>query len=410
MSLHASQRSPFTLVPLTILGLALAGCTTDTITPTELATGNANRAVPAAERESSAQRWFTLTRAVLGRRTFSPLVTARIFALVSVAQYNAVVAAKDAKAGSLHPSEAGAASGAAAAVLRNVFPVEASTIAAQLAQDAAYFPTLPSERSADWAAGVAVGEQVAAAVLAHAATDGSTAVWTGSIPVGPGYWQNAPAPAQPIGPLWGEVRPWNLGSGDQFRSVPPPAFGSPEFLAALAEVRQFTDNRTPEQLRIAQFWQGGSGPGGPMGHFGVMATQLASAHHLNERAATRMYALMFMAMMDASIGCWDAKYAYWYIRPSQVDPLITTPVGLPNFPAYPSAHSCFSAAAVGVLSDLFPSAKRDLFAQVEEAGVARLYAGVHFRFDVTAGQELGFSVARVTLEQAPHGWQPIALD
>jgi membrane-associated phospholipid phosphatase len=410
MPTNTSRRNPSMLVPLIALGLGLAGCATDAVAPPEMATASAAPAVPAAERETAAQRWIAFTRTVMGRRVGSPLITARSYALVSVAQYNAVVAARDAKAGGLHPSEAGAASGAAAAVLGALFPVEMSAIATQLASDAEFFATLPSERSADWAAGVAVGEQAAAAVLAYATTDGSTAVWTGTIPVGPGFWLNAPPPAQPIGPLWGEVRPWNLAAGDQYRPAPPPAFGSPAFLAALAEVRHYTDNLTSDQLWIAQFWQGGSGPAGPMGHFGAVATRLADAQRLGEHAATRMFAVLYMAMMDASIGCWDAKYAYWYIRPHQADPLIATPVGRPNFPAYPSAHSCFSAAAAGVLRDIFPSATRELQAQVEEAGVARLYAGLHFHFDISAGQEIGFSVARAALERAPRGWQAIPLD
>ena len=385
---------------------ALAGCGADADQPT----ASAPAGVRSAARETAAGRWIALTRTILGRRETGPLGTARTFALVSVAQYDAVIAAGGAKDGGLHPSKAGAAAGAAAAVLRALYPVEAPVAAAQLAADAAYFPSLPSERDADFAAGVAVGEEVAAAVLARAATDGSRAVWTGTIPSGPGYWRNAAPPAPPLAPLWGRVRPWVLDSGDQFRPAAPPAFGSPEFAAALAEVRAITDARTPAQLRVAQFWQGASGPGGPMGHFGAVAGRLAVGHHMNEDAATRMYAVMYMAMMDASIGCWDAKYAYWYIRPHQADPAITTPVGRPNFPAYPSAHSCLSAAAVGVLSDAFPASARELHAQVEEAGVARLYAGLHFRFDITAGRALGFAVAREVLAHAPRANQPIPLD
>jgi membrane-associated phospholipid phosphatase len=201
-----------------------------------------------------------------------------------------------------------------------------------------------------------------------------------------------------------------LGGGDQFRPAAPPAVGSAQFLTALAEVRHYADNLTPNQLEIARFWQGGSGPGGPMGYFGAVATGLAAAHNMSERAATRMFAVMYMAVMDASIGCWDAKYAYWYIRPHQADPGITTPVGRPNFPAYPSAHSCLSAAAVGVLRDFFPAAAAELNAAVEEAGAARFYAGLHYHFDVTAGQEVGFAVARVALENAPRGQQAIPLD
>ena len=404
------RRVLLALATCTMLAATLTRCAADSSQPVAPEPADTRRAMAAVDRETAAERWVALTRAIIGRREGGPLGMARTFALVSVAQYDAVIAAGGAKSGGLHPSEAGAAAGAAAAVLRMLYPVEWDVVASQLAADAAYFPTLPSERDADFATGVAVGEQVAAAVLAHAATDGSKALWTGTIPVGPGLWLNAPPPAQPIGPLWGQVRPWVLSTGDQFRPPPPPAFGSPEYLAALAEVRQFTDNRTPEQLQIAEFWQFGSGPGGPMGHFGAVAAQLASAHRLGERATTRMYAVMYMAMMDASIGCWDAKFTYWYIRPHQADPLITTPVGRPNFPSYPSAHSCLSAAAVGVLVDAFPSSAGDLQAQVKEAGVARLYAGLHFRYDITAGNALGFAVARIAIERAPRGLQPIALD
>jgi membrane-associated phospholipid phosphatase len=206
------------------------------------------------------------------------------------------------------------------------------------------------------------------------------------------------------------VRPGLMTSGDQFRPAPPPAFGSPEFLAALAEVRHYSDARTAEQLRIAQFWNSGYGPGGPAGFFGTLAAALTTGQNLDERRAARVLAVMHMAIMDASIGCYEAKYFYWYIRPYQADAAITTPVGRPNFPAYPSAHSCLSSAAAGVLAGYFPSAAEELRAMVQEAGMSRLYAGLHFDFDIAAGQQLGYSVAELALRLAPDGHQPIALD
>ncbi|MDF1506152.1 vanadium-dependent haloperoxidase, partial [Roseisolibacter sp. H3M3-2] len=303
----------------------------------------------------------------------------------------------------VHPSEAGVASAAAALVLRTLYVAEAATVDDQHAADAAELSLLPSERDADCGAGAAVGESVAARVLAHAATDGSTAPWTGTLPVGPGYWVSAPG-VPPLGPSWGAIRPWLMTSGRQFRPAPPPAFGSPEYRAALAEVRAYTDARTPEQLQVAIFWQAGSGPGGPMGFFGERALQLAAARHLDERATTRVLALMFLAQMDALIGCWDAKYHYAYLRPHQGDPGITTPVGRPNFPAYPSGHSCLSSSAARVLAGHFPDARGELAALVEEAGLARLYGGLHFRFDVDAGRTLGENVAALALARArDHG-------
>ena len=138
-----------------------------------------------------------------------------------------------------------------------------------------------------------------------------------------------------------------------------------------------------------------------MGHFTELASGLTSSASYNERRTARVYAVLHMTMMDATIGCWDAKYAYWFIRPSQVDGAITTPVGRPNFPAYPSAHSCISGAAAEVLSSLFPAARPVMDARVVEAGVSRIYAGLHFRFDITAGNDIGAKVAALALARIP---------
>jgi membrane-associated phospholipid phosphatase len=226
-------------------------------------------------------------------------------------------------------------------------------------------------------------------------------VWTGTVPTGAGMWVSAPAPAIPLSPLWGSVRPWLMTSGNQFRPAAPPAFGSTVFQTQLAEVRQFTDNRTAEQLRIAQYWGAVVATSGPAGLWSATALALAAKANLDERGTARMLAMIHMAGMDASIGCWDAKYTYWYIRPFQADAAITTPVGRPNFPSYPSAHSCLSAAYAGVLTGLFPTAASELKTALDEAGVSRIYAGLHFRFDVDAGQTIGGSVAGLALQRAP---------
>lgn len=333
---------------------------------------------------------------------------ARAFALVAVAQYNAAVVAGTTKVSGKQPSEAAAVSSASAAVLRALYPVESDSINAQVASDKAYFSNFASEALLDFAAGTTIGQTVATAVLARAATDRTDAVWTGTIPTGAGFWTNVP-PAQPVSPRWGEARGWLLTSGNQFRPATPPTINSAEFQSALAEVKTFTANRTPEQLTLAQFWQYASGFGGPMGYFTELATSLTTAQNLNERKTARVYAVMHMAMMDASIGCWDAKYTYWYLRPFQADPTISTPVGRPNFPSYPSAHSCLSAAAAGVLTGLFPSAGSMLSAKVSEAGEARIFAGLHFRFEVIAGQDLGRKVAALALTRVPEPGAAIPL-
>ena len=390
----------------------LAACTDASRLPTvPVAATSAARAGggnDAADRVTAAALWNQRTRAIIGRRGGSANAAARAFALVSVAQYDAVISAEDTKVRGLHPSEAAASSAASAAVLAALYPAEQGFIDTQLAADAAYFPTLPSERDADFAAGAAVGRAVAAALVAYAATDGSKATWDGSR--GPGGWTPISLPPQDA--AWGSVRPWLMSSGSQFHPVDPPAIGSPQYLTDLAEVRSYSDRRTPAQLAIAQFWASGYGAGGPAGYFGALATQLGTSQHLDERRMSRVLAVMHMAIMDASIGCYQAKYEYWYIRPYQADPAITVASGVnrPNFPGYPSAHSCLSSAAAGVLAGFFPAATDDLHAQVEEAGVSRIYAGLHFRFDVTAGQTLGYSVAELALRLAPVGHDAIPLD
>ena len=357
---------------------------------------------PEAARETASEHWNVVTRGVTGRHASSPLAIVRAFALTSAAQFDAAREADRRGWHGTHPSVSGAVAGAASTVLAALFPMEQTAIDAQMQADEAYFESAPHGLGGQFSDGVTIGRRVAAEVLARAATDGSNAAWTGTVPVGPGKWIAPPPPAGPLAPLWGQVRPWFMSSGDQFRPAPPPAFGSPEFQSALAQVRQLSDTRTPEQLHTAQVWADVSS-GGPMGVFSGIGLVLSDAHHFDEYRTAQMLATMQMAIMDASIGCWDAKFAYWYIRPFQADPAITTPVGRPPFPSYPSAHSCLSAAAAGVLIGYFPEAADDIRAEVAEAGVARIYAGLHYSFDVEAGQQLGYSVARLALERMSRG-------
>ncbi len=377
----------------------IAGCSDTPADPSNAAEG---RSLSPGEVTAS-DRWMRATRAITGRREIgSPLLIARNFALVAVAEYNAAVTAGGTPAaGGKRPSEAGAVAGASAAVLRALYAGEDTAVTAQLASDRTYFASIAGESAYDFAAGEVIGQQIAAQVLARAATDRTNAVWMGTIPVGPDKWVSAPPPAQPVAPLWGLSRGWFLTTGEQFRPAPPPAVTSPEFATALAEVRTLTAGRTPEQLTLAQFWQYASGPAGPIGHFTEVAGGLTAPAQYNERRTARVYALLQMAMLDATISCWDAKYAFSLIRPFQVDATISTPVGRPNFPSYPSAHSCITGTAAGVLTGLFPTAKAMLDAELVDAGVSRIYAGLHYRFDITAGNDIGAKVAALALTHIP---------
>jgi len=314
----------------------------------------------------------------------------RILPYLSLAQYRAVLAAEAANAGEVHPSPAAASAGASVVVLSSFYPAEASALEALLAAQRAA-PPWPGEQRRDFPAGEAIGRQVAVAVLAQMATDGFGLTSPGVPPVGPGYWISSGAPT--VRGNYG-ARPFFLTSGDEIRLPPPPAFGSAEFLAALAEVRAIADGRTAEQLAIALKWVPFSMP-----IMSAVATDLIVKHRRSEREAARMLAYASAASFDAIIACFDTKFAYWFIRPSQVDPAISLATGLPNHPSYPSAHNCESGAWEEVLGDAFPSERSMLAALAEEASVSRLYAGLHYRFDNEGGLVIGRAAGRLALER-----------
>jgi PAP2 superfamily protein len=141
-----------------------------------------------------------------------------------------------------------------------------------------------------------------------------------------------------------------------------------------------------------------------------IATEMIVSHRRSERDAAHVLALANIAGFDALIGCWDAKLTYWYIRPWQVDASIRLPIGAPNHPSYPSGHSCVTAAYSEILGQTFPDERPGLEANVEAAGQSRINAGIHYRFDIVAGQVLGRRVAEHVLATDVRRHQQIPLD
>ena len=314
----------------------------------------------------------------------------RINSYLSIAQYRAVLAAQAERHGQSRPSLAGAAAGASVVVLKQFYPLDASAIDAQLEAQRAESP-LGAENNADFAAGESIGRAVAAAVLAWAASDNFGQTAPGIPLVGEGFWVSSGAPIIRGGL---GARPFFLMSESELRVGPPPAFGSARYLADLAEVRAISDSRTAEQLEIARKWAPFAGP-----VWNGVATDLLDKYHRSELESARVLAYANAAEFDAIIACWDSKFAYWFIRPSQADPQITTPIGLPNHPSYPSGHSCADGAWRGVLTDAFPS-ERALIEELEqEGGMSRVYAGIHYRFDIETGHAIGRAAARLALER-----------
>jgi hypothetical protein len=351
-------------------------------------------------------RWSAIMRIFISAKPAATKPNAvaviRAFAYMGLAQYRAVVATDETPGRPPHASAQGAVAAASAAVLSALFPADASFFESQL-QSEELAAAKSDNPASSFAAGEVVGRAVGADVVALAQGDRFDAVWTGTVPTGAGYWSSDLVPPRPPQlPLLGQMQPFFMESGNQFRPPPPPDFGSPEFLAALAEIRWLSDNRTRDQLRIANYWAltTGSLTGG---FWNEQVTERIARYALSERRAAHAIALVHMAAMDATIACYDAKYTYWLIRPYRVDQAITTPVGRPNHPSYPSSHGCSSGAAAYVLGALFPSDANQLAAMADEAAESRLYAGIHYRFDKDAALRIGRQVADLALSRGVDG-------
>jgi membrane-associated phospholipid phosphatase len=107
-----------------------------------------------------------------------------------------------------------------------------------------------------------------------------------------------------------------------------------------------------------------------------------------------------IAAYDAGTAVWDAKYAYWAIRPDQLDTTVTTLFPTPPHPSYPSAHSSVIAGAMATLAYLFPTEADYFNGRADECASARIYAGIHFRSDVETGVALGRTIAGVLIGRA----------
>jgi membrane-associated phospholipid phosphatase len=348
----------------------------------------------------SSPGWQDQARTLVGVNNMSPLAAARVYAALSVAQYSAVMAVDESEdaelranglgAGGRSALEAnrGAVAGASAQVLTFFFPASAVALEQRVAVEG---EAAPGNVHPHFTRGLNVGRAAGNAMVERLKNDHFTAPWTGTVPTGPGKWvANGP----PAGATLGGVTPYFLTSGSQFRPPPPLAFGSPAFLADLAEIKTIASTRTTAQRDIALYWNFPTGTFTPPGYWNRTTANYIEANKLDERAATHAFALTSAAMMDAAIGCWDAKYFYWMIRPSQADTSITLTFALPNHPSYPSGHSCVSAAAATVLTSLFPDRAAEVDGWVTEAGLSRMYAGIHYRSDIAAGKELGTAVGQ----------------
>jgi hypothetical protein len=373
-----------------------------------------------------------------------PPVASRNLAIVHAAVYDAVNAierthkpyAVDVPA--LPGTSAEAAVAAAAhTALAALFPAQTATFDTQFSASLATIPDGPAED-----AGVALGNLVAGSMLALRASDGATTIVPYTPGTDPGDWQpTPPAFAPALLPQWRDVTPFAMTSGSQFTPDGIPSLTSAEYAAAFNEVRAIGDvnsvTRTADQTDIARFWANGGGTSTPPGHLNRMAQAAAEIRHNSLAQNARLFAELNVAMADAAIMAWDAKFETNFWRPvtairagdtdgnpaTDANPTWTPLLTTPPFPSYVSGHSSFSGTAAAVLRNFFgtdnvtftlPSENASVadrtfhsFSQAaQESADSRLYAGIHWRFDnedgLTAGTRLGNFVARNFFQAQEH--------
>ena len=364
--------------------------------------------------------------------------------IVHVAIYDAAVAIEGgyqpyaiALIAPANTSSAAAISTAAHHTLVGLQPQLGLTSAQQAILDGDYNTYLSAITDDDTAKanGIAIGEQVAAAVLALRVNDGReknpTLADLGPPAAGPGVWQ--PDLSRPVlGLRLPGIRPLGLESASQFRPDGPSPLASEAYAQDFDQVKELgrsdSASRTDEQMTQALFWTDHD-----LRQWNDGMLRLAVARGLDLVQTARMLAMAHVSGGDAMIGCFDAKYHYWFWRPYQAipradfdgnpatvadaswQPLRTTP----NFPEYPSAHACHSTAISEALESFFDTDKIPFSLDsrvtvttreyerfhdvVKDVDWARVLVGFHFRNSDQEGSTLGRKVGTYV---AGHYFQP----
>ncbi len=281
------------------------------------------------------------------------------------------------------PCEHSVAAGVAVTIFSHFYPRLADSVnrmaerlmASRIAAGVAY-PT-------DTRAGFELGKKMAEKGIEQTRDFITTAQWDGKVPEGPGYWRGK----KPMFPMAGRNKPMVLESSSQFRPGPPP-----DFARDMAELKAYKQSF---MSKANAFYYASQNFGDNMLHRKMFEYNLM----LNPPRAARIYASAAVASYDCFIACWDAKYAYWGIRPDQYDTTYKSLLPTPPFPGYPSGHAVMSGMMDELYSYFFPSDKA-YFAKVAKDGAeSRFQAGIHFRTDNEVGLDLGRKVAGKVIER-----------
>ena len=366
-----------------------------------------------------------------------PPIASRALAIIHLAIYDAVNGIERTHApyrvASDGPASASPAAAAIVAAQRTFSALFPSRLAAADALSAALLASIADGPQKQ--AGMAWGDSVARQILASRAGDGLDALLAPPIRSGPGAWQPTPPGLVPyLLPQWAIVTPFAMPVSSSNRPAGPPALDSARYAREYNEVKALGaaigSTRTPEQDLIALFWADGAGTETPPGHWNTIARDVAGRAGQTLAEDARLFALLNVAMADAAICAWDAKYAYDFWRPVTAirngdtdgnpatagDPAWSSFIDTPPFPDYVSGHSTFSGAAATVLaafygtddiafttgSDFLPGVQRtfaSFSAAAREAALSRLYGGIHFRSANEDGMAAGVSIGTFVFER-----------
>ena len=311
------------------------------------------------------------------------------------------------------PSEDATVAGAAVEMMKLLFPGDQNYIQQKAEEHKRARIISGANVRSDIEAGEALGKAVAQKFVTRARGDragaavGNQALWTqletDCIARGETPWISQESPKRPpMLPVFGKVKCFLFDSltAISIRPGPPPSTSSDQFKKELDEVLYYSENYDRERTRIVHFWADGINTSTPPGHWNAIAAEAFVLENYSEVRWARNMALLNLAMLDAAICCWDAKFTYFNPRPSQMNSNIKTLTGLPNFPSYVSGHSTFSGSAATFLSYVLPAKATAFNNMATEASLSRLYGAIHYRSDIEVGTTLGQKIGQYAIDKA----------
>ena len=359
----------------------------------------------------------------------NPFAQARFAAITQTAVFEAVKAITgqyDPYLGTIAAPPGASAEAAAVAaahgVLKNYFPASGASLDAARVNSLAAIANGQAKDD-----GIAVGEAAAAAMIADRASDGSAPPQFYMPPsTNPGEWQPTPPPCTAAGGIllhWRNVTPFGIQSSEQFRSAPPPALTSGKYTRDYNEVKEVgavsSAARPQDRTDVARYFAVAV----PVHVWSQAISQVSVAQSKSLSENARAFALLTMAISDGLVSSMETKYHYVFWRPytairagdtdgnprTDPDPIWTTLIPTPCFPSYPSAHASGSYAGRAIAAKIFGSGGHNItlshpgipgvtlyytkFSQItDDIDDARVFGGIHFRFDQEAGAHQGRNV------------------